>query len=511
MSKRQNVLFIVLDQLRADLVSGDLASHVKLPNIRALMDDAVTFTKHYSVTNPCGPSRVSILTGQYAMSHRSVRNGTPARHDTPNIATQMRKSGYMPLLFGYTDTAQDPRVYAPADPALTTYEFPMSGFREIIEMRFEESYPWRADLVAKGYTIPDYADFFVPDTPKGQVPRIDDPAFYRAKDSDTAFLTDAFLADYAVRKEQAWFRHLTYIRPHPPLVAPAPYNTMYDPDSLPRPPKLDRGVEAAVHPFLASALDHLSPRNCVSGFPDLPDDDKTVATLRALYFGLASEVDHHIGRVIGALKQAGQYDDTLIVLTSDHGEMLGDRHAWGKMSVYDAAYHVPLIVRDPRNPAQFGTRVTTPTQSIDVAPTILDWVGNPVPSSMDGQSLVPFLEGETPPDWSDITMSELDFGDPVTPTIWQRQHGLAANVCNVAILRKGDLTLAHFNAGWPPLLFDHGAQGEFRNIAGDPDAAPVLLEMTQALLSHRMTRAEGTFANTMITPKGPVFVGRPVH
>jgi arylsulfatase A-like enzyme len=94
MAKHRNVLFITIDQLRADVVFGDLASHVDLPNLRGLMDDAVTFTRHYSVTNPCGPSRASLLTGQYAMNHRSVRNGTPLRNDIPSLATEVRKSGY---------------------------------------------------------------------------------------------------------------------------------------------------------------------------------------------------------------------------------------------------------------------------------------------------------------------------------------------------------------------------------------------------------------------------------
>ena len=77
MPSRKNILFILIDQFRADCVSGNLAAHVNLPNIRALQRDAVSFENHFSVTNPCGPSRASILTGQYAMNHRSVRNGTP--------------------------------------------------------------------------------------------------------------------------------------------------------------------------------------------------------------------------------------------------------------------------------------------------------------------------------------------------------------------------------------------------------------------------------------------------
>ncbi len=504
MAKHRNVLFITIDQLRADVVFGDLAAHVDLPNLRGLMDDAVTFTRHYSVTNPCGPSRASLLTGQYAMNHRSVRNGTPLRNDIPTLATEVRKSGYTPLLFGYTDTSQDPRAYPEGDPALSTYEHPMTGFHEMVEMRSEESYPWRADLIAKGYELPEYEEFYVPVAKPGQERRIDDPAFYRAEDSDTAFLTNAFLKDLPVRNKAPWLSHITYIRPHPPLVAPAPYNTMYDPASLPGLKLLDRADEVRMHPFFESALVRGHPEKTVQGFPDFVADENTIQTLRAVYLGLATEVDAHVGRILQALRDNGQYDQTLIVVSADHGEMLGDRHLWGKMSCYDAAYHAPLIIRDPDHPKAFGQKVESPIESVDIAPTILNWIGREIPFSMDGLSLHSFLSGQSPATWRNYSYSELEFGDPIDPTEWQKSLGLRPEVTNLAILRGARHTLVHFNGGLPPLLFDHDGQGEFENIAQNADAAPILLELTQALLNHRMTHADGTFSNIMITSRGPV-------
>ncbi len=109
MSQNRKVLFIIADQFRADCIDGALATHINLPNIQAFRKEAVTFTKHYSVTNPCGPARASILTGKYAMNHRSIRNGTPLADNIPNIALEARKSGYDPAVFGYTDTSADPR------------------------------------------------------------------------------------------------------------------------------------------------------------------------------------------------------------------------------------------------------------------------------------------------------------------------------------------------------------------------------------------------------------------
>ncbi|MGR3290693.1 MAG: sulfatase-like hydrolase/transferase, partial [Paracoccaceae bacterium] len=359
MSKKYKVLFIVYDQLRADCVVGALASHIKLPNIQALRNDAVTFTNHFSVANPCGPSRASLLTGLYAMNHRSVRNGAPLNGNATNLAIEVRKSGYEPLLFGYTDTSQDPRNLHPNDPALTSEEMVLPGFNEVVEMRSALSLPWRAHLKSKGYKLPDYADFYNPvPSVAGAKARIDDPAFYSAEDSDTAFLTDALLNNLSVRTDQSWFVHIGYIRPHPPLVAPEPYNKMYDPDDLPLPARLPTfGDEAAVHPFLKAALAKPNVDSIVRGIEGQldPTDDNIIQTLRAIYFGLASEVDAHLGRIIQFLKDTEQYDDTIIVLTSDHGETLGEHHMWGKQNVYEGSFRIPLIIRDPGNPECYGT------------------------------------------------------------------------------------------------------------------------------------------------------------
>ena len=92
MSHRPNILFVVIDQFRADCLTGVLADFVDLPNLQALRQDAVTFRNHYAVVNPCGPSRASMLTGQYAMNHRAVRNGTPLAHDTPTLGPEARKA-----------------------------------------------------------------------------------------------------------------------------------------------------------------------------------------------------------------------------------------------------------------------------------------------------------------------------------------------------------------------------------------------------------------------------------
>ncbi|MGI9369175.1 MAG: alkaline phosphatase family protein [Ruegeria sp.] len=498
-----NVLFITIDQLRADCLNGALAAHVDLPNLRAFQEDAVSFSRHFSVTNPCGPSRASLLTGQYAMNHRSVRNGAPLRHDTPNIATEMRKAGYLPMLFGYTDTSADPRAYDPNDPALKTYEYPMTGFHEVVEMRLEESHPWQAHLMQKGYSFDNYWDVYKPVSQDGAAPKLNSPAIYAAEDSDTAFLTDAFLNGVASLRKKNWFAHLTYIRPHPPLVAPAPYNDMYDPNAVPLPTRLTTiEDERAMHGFFGPTIDNIQAGDFVEGFDSVEPSDENIRTLRAVYLGLATEVDHHIGRVVQYLKDSDQYDDTLIVITADHGEMLGDRHSWGKNTVYDAAYHTPLVIRMPGNQVNAGTKVSAPTESIDITPTILDWVGQSVPNSMDGRSLMPLLRNEVPDNWRSYTFSELDFSDPIVTTLWQTQLGTGNSDSCLGILRDGRFTLVEFAADLPPMLFDHQGRGELANVADDPTYATDLARLTRRMLRHRMKNADHTLSLHSITPQG---------
>ena len=507
MATRNKILFIIIDQLRADCITGALAEHVNLPNIQALRKDAVTFTQHYSVTNPCGPSRASIFTGQYAMNHRSIRNGTPLADDKPNLALEMRKSGYEPLLFGYTDTSIDPRNRPKNDPDLKTEEGILPGFKEVLEHRYKESVPWQMDLADKGYDLPEYERFYDPVSPDpSREARPDDPPFFKAADSDTAFLANSLIKHLSFAKGENWFALATFLRPHPPLVAPEPYNHMYAPENLPAPSRLaTEELENSVHPAMENATESPAMENIVRGCGDQisGDNDADVQLMRALYLGLATEVDTHIGRIITSLKETGQYDDTLIIFQADHGEMLGDHRLWGKQHAYDPCYHVPLIIRDPLNPETYGQVVTAITETIDITPTILDLKNQSIPRAMDGRSLAPFLHGRAPADWKDCAMMELELSEPDQPSAMQKSTGLPLAQCNFAILREARFKLVHVNGGLPPLLFDlENDPHELQNLADDPAHTATLLRLTQKLLSHRMTHSDQTLTGYRATGDG---------
>ena len=134
MADRLNILFITADQWRGECLSALGHEMVKTPNLDALAREGVLFRRHYANAVPCGPSRASLHTGMYLQNHRSGTNGTPldARHT--NWAKEAAKLGYDPVLFGYTDTSQDPREEDPDSPWLRTYEGPLPGIRPVCMM-----------------------------------------------------------------------------------------------------------------------------------------------------------------------------------------------------------------------------------------------------------------------------------------------------------------------------------------------------------------------------------------
>ena len=489
MPNRPNVLLIVIDQFRADLLNGALAKTADLQNLSALAAESCSFSRHYTVVTPCGPSRVSLFTGQYAMNHRAVRNGTPLRHDTPNLAREMRSAGYDPLLFGYTDVTQDPRVLDENDPRLTSYEELLPGFTEVVRQRQEsDDGDWREHLRSKGYDVPGGMDLYVPDGDS-----IDAPARYRAEDSDTAYLTDRFL-DHMETQSAGWFATLTYVRPHPPFVAPAPYNTMYASQTIRAPYKSD---DNKLHPFVDAAISTRRLSSTVEGFDHVEASPENIDKLRALYLGLAAEVDHHIGRVVSWLKTSGQWENTVLVVTADHGEMLGDFGRWGKGTFHDAAFHVPLLIRAPECPPR---RIEAMTESIDVAPTILDLVGQNRPDSMNGVSLRQAIEsGEG---GKEITFSEHDFGNPVNPTDIQKSLDIDASEACLSVLRTDHHRLVHFGGDLPQIAFDMTVDGESRDISALPQGSDICLDLSRKMLCHRMVNPESTFAKTMVTDGG---------
>jgi arylsulfatase A-like enzyme len=278
-------------------------------------------------------------------------------------------------------------------------------------------------------------------------------------------------------------------------VAPAPWHDLYQPERMPgshRQKSVDE--EGRTHPWLAH---HLGGE---MGLGAMPEHHQRQA--KATYFGLIAEMDHHLGRLVDYLKKTGQYARTLIVFTSDHGEMLGDHWFAGKDGFYDPAFRVPMIIKPVGGGAR-GAVVEDFTEHVDVMPTLCDLVGLEVPDQADGVSLRPFLEGKIPAIWRRAAHFEYDFRDVVDGAP-ERALGLRLDECCLAAWRGERFKYVHF-AGLPPLLFDLDADpNELRNLAEDPRHQGTMLEATQALLSHRLVHAERTLSGIHRTSEGPI-------
>lgn len=417
----RSTLFITADQWRGDCL-GCLGHVVRTPHLDALAAEGALFLRHYANAAPCGPSRASIHTGVGMARHGVRRNDVPLRPRLTNWAQQARRHGHDPVLFGYTDI-----TLAGAEG--------LPGLREGVALGKDIRAPtaWAAWLRKNGYPVPDAADLYMATRDAvGDEPR---PLAVPAELHDTRFMVDQVLEHIAGR--DGWCVHLSLLRPHPPWLAPVPYNSLYPPSDLPQ-PNYSLTAEEERHPYVRHVLRH--PLACAPAV-------RRLQRWQAGYYGLMTEVDHNLGRLFAAVKEAGQWRDTLVVFTSDHGEQLGDQGLVGKLGYFEESFHVPLIVFDPRAPqAHRGRRIGAFTESVDLMPTLLDWFGLPPPAQCEGTSLLPATaEGNGAPKRA-AAQWDYDFGTPEA----QAELALEPAQCRMHVTRGPDFMDVAFPT-LPPL------------------------------------------------------------
>ncbi len=491
MSKK-NILLVTADQWRGDCVSALGHPDVKTPNIDALIADGMAFSNHYSVCAPCSPARASLLTGMYLQNHRVVRNGTPLDNRHTNIALELRKLGYTPLLFGYTDTTLDPRVNSESEVIKNGYEGILPGFDEGLYLPANDPEKWLVWLREQGYHFNnvDEAFYAVEDSlhseNDGEAAK---QLTFSSDHSQTAFLTQHVM-DYTSQAKQGWCVHLSYLRPHPPFYAPPPYNRMYDPDSIVGPTFSSQNDNE--HPWLACARGPLGdwPETWMQQSYRTAEFEKESRQFRATYYGLVSKVDHYFGKLIDHLKKTSEYENTLIIVTSDHGELLGDHGLFGKRGYFKEVYHVPLIIKDPmQNIEKRGHIERAVTESVDIMPTILESLDQPIPRQCDGQSLRPFIQGQQPTNWRNEAHWEYDFREVKNSTL-ENTLDIEMDDCQLNVISTDEYRYVHFTS-LPALFFDlrNDPAGQC-NVIDKPEYASKVLEISQRLLSWRMHNDE---------------------
>ena len=489
-SRRRNVLLITADQWRGDCLSAVGHPVVRSPHLDELAAGGVLFERHYANAVPCGPSRACLHTGMYLHNHRSGTNGTPLDRRFTNWALEVRRAGYDPALFGYTHTAPDPRYMTADDPRLGTDEGILPGITPVVDMATHCG-PWRDWLTQFGYPLPDdhgstYGQRVV-EHHDAAVPR---PSLYAPNHTDTWFLVQSAM-DYIGSRagaEPGWAVHLSLRAPHPPWVAAGPYHTRYPLGALPGSVRHDDvDTEGALHPWLA---EHLN-----SGRHASHTDPVRHRMLQASYYGLMAEVDDNMGRLFAHLKALGEWDDTLVVFTSDHGEQMGDHWLYGKTGFFDQSYHIPLIIRSPDGITQ--GRVTEFTEHVDIMPTLLEWLGLDVPRQCDGRPLKAFLDGSGAPlDWRTEAHWEYDFRD----SDFIGALGLTLETSTLNVVRSRDAKYVHFS-DLPPLLFDlRNDPGELVDLAQHERHQNQVADFARRLLSWRMRHTDKTLSHLRVTP-----------
>lgn len=417
-----NVLFVTLDQYRGDTLGFAGHPFVKTPTLDALAKEGFALRRHFSQSAPCSPGRAALYTGTYQMNNRVVANGSPHPRGLANIATVARAAGFDPTLFGYTDQALNPRAaVGENDPRLRNYDGILDGFSVGCYLP-EDQGPWVWWLRERGF-----------DVPEGWAAALRGEPDRPADVSLSSYLTGRFL-EWLPRQDSGWFAHLSYLRPHPPYAAAGEFSRRHRPDDIDLPiAPVDASQQ---HPLHAISLAHEASA--------APSDEGDIRRLRAQYYGMVEEVDFQLSRVVAAIKARGEWDDTVVVVTADHGEQLGDHGLLEKLAYFPQSYHILGIWKEP---GRGSGEIAAWTENVDLLPTLCDALGVEVPRSVDGRSLVPLMNG-TSNEWRSAAHYEWDwryfFLGRNTPR-WPHDRTLSRQ--NLAVSLSDDLAYVQFGDG----------------------------------------------------------------
>jgi choline-sulfatase len=369
MDERPNILVIMTDQQRGDCLSA--AGHPVLltPSMDAIGATGVRFSRAYATCPVCVPARRSFLSGQHPSTH-GVRNNASIEWHGPSLPSVLREAGYQTEWVGRGMHQTPPRK--------------RYGFEHMV---------FKDHRVAGD----DYDRFVGRQQPEGGGGYYGTGVMHndwtaRSWHMDESLHTTNWTVHEALafleRRDETspFFLVASFLAPHPPLVPPAFYMDRYLRQALPEPVLGDWAEPPEVDGIAAESS---AERVRLTG--------EALRSARAGYYGLINHVDDQIRRLLNPVDgiQRRTAGNTVVVLFSDHGEMLGDHYRWRKSLPYEGAAHIPMLIQAP---PRFGLRggqvCDVPVCIEDLMPTILELAGAPVPDGVDGESLVPVMRGE---------------------------------------------------------------------------------------------------------------------
>jgi arylsulfatase A-like enzyme len=489
---RRNVLWIMCDQLRFDYLSCYGHPHLQTPHIDALAARGVRFTRAYVQSPVCGPSRMSFYTGRYMRSHGANWNRYPLPVGMPTLGDHLAELGVRNVLVGKThmapDTAGMQRLgIDPAgslgvlvsecgfepyerDDGLNPDPAPRVPYDDYLRAHgFPGSNPWEQWAASAEDADGERLNGWL-------LAHADKAARVPEEHSETPYMTRRAMSfiDEAAADGRPWCLHLSYIKPHWPYIAPAPYHALYGAADI-APPVRSDDERRDPHPVYAAFMAARVSRN-------FSRDDVRSRVVPA-YMGLIKQIDDQIGVLMAFLRQRGLLEDTLLVFTSDHGDYLGDHWLGEKDLFHDCSAKVPLIVVDPSAEADGarGQACDALVEAIDLVPTFVRWFGGSVKSHVvEGRALQPLLHGAgiTPADWRQVAFSEYDYAT------MPARRTLGTGVSDSRLFMAFDGRWKYVHApGFRPMLFDLASDpAELVDRGGDPACAAERARLKDALL-----------------------------
>ncbi|MCL2833418.1 MAG: sulfatase-like hydrolase/transferase [Treponema sp.] len=364
--ERPNIFFIILDELRSDALGCMGNTAVRTPNIDAFARDCSVFENCFCSSPMCAPSRESLATGRRCLSHGVLDNGFIPLEGEVSLYGVLKENGYRTINYGKLHTNCDYKT-----------------------MGFDEHHPSKASAVtvfgitdrelrAKAEFKKNEGDISIIIHGKSPVP---------ANQTPDSVLTNEFVSALKnARGNNPVLMRLSILDPHSPYIPSKPYCDLYDPAKLELPPS-----------FCCSVMNKPVLQRYfykTRGFDRLEEMDYRKAI--SSYYGLVSHVDDRVGMALDELKRLGLYDDAAVILTSDHGTLLGEHgfiEKWGPM--YDELLRIPLLIKLPRGMNKGAQRLNTFAENIDIMPTLLHIAGIAAPGQVQGKSLLPLLTGKT--------------------------------------------------------------------------------------------------------------------
>jgi choline-sulfatase len=432
-----NILLIMADQLAAPFLSVHGGSAIT-PNIDQLATEGVTFTSAYSNSPLCAPARFAMMSGQLNSKIGAYDNASEFPASVPTFAHHLRAAGYQTTLVGKMHFVGPDQLH---------------GFEERLTT---DIYP--ADF---GWT-PNWAD------PEGRFDwwfhNMDSVVNAGIADVSNQLDFDDDVAHTAVRKlrdlarsddDRPWMMTASFTHPHDPYVARQAFWDLYDHDAIPQP------TVGVLPDDEHDPHSHRLRRLIAADVTEVTDEQ--IRTARHAYLANITYVDHRVGEMLDILRRHGMDDDTVVIFTSDHGDMLGERGLWYKMSYFEHACRIPLIIRTPGHSGR--TLNASHVGLLDLAPTLLDLAGLEVPPIMDGSSLLPLMSGST---------------DSVR-TVVGEYLGEGA-IAPIFMIRRGPWKFVWSQPDGAQLYDVDDDPHELVNLVGDPDVTDITADFTTDML-----------------------------